>query len=147
MNFTLWVTVFFAFAKFADRVQHPAGWAHLEVDVAALEHAADVGLVGGSAFQPLEGGGFVAEGFEEGVGEGIRMERLSARRDTASSISTAFMGQTAGVMEDCGLLNRQDAKAAKLRWDVQWDGIGGIPEIWHRSPHPSSSLADLASWR
>ena len=50
----------------------------------------DVGLVGGSAFQPMEGGGFAAEGLEEGVGEGFRIERLPGEAGDGMSIRAPF---------------------------------------------------------
>lgn len=45
-----------------------------DVDVVCLEYAAEVGFVGCARTQAFDGGGFVAEGFEEGVGEGCRVK-------------------------------------------------------------------------
>ena len=56
---------------------HFAFCSDLEMDVIALENAArKIGFVGVPAFEPFEGGLLVPEGFEEGKGESLRVERL-----------------------------------------------------------------------
>lgn len=55
---------------------HLSGRADLEVYVAALEHAADVGLIRAVALQQLEGGRLVAESLQERVRETLCVERL-----------------------------------------------------------------------
>lgn len=56
--------------------RHFAFRADLEMDVVALQHpAGQIGLVRISALEPFKGGLLVAEGFEEGVGKSVRVER------------------------------------------------------------------------
>lgn len=45
------------------------------MDVVALKEAAgDIAFVRAAFFETIDGGGLVAEGFEEAVGEGVRVE-------------------------------------------------------------------------
>jgi hypothetical protein len=46
------------------------------VDVSALKDAAEVGLIAGPAFQPLDRGRLVAEGFKKGLGKTFRIKWL-----------------------------------------------------------------------
>lgn len=47
-----------------------------DVDVAGLEHAAEIGLVGRATSQALEGCSLIAEGFQEGIWELSSVEGL-----------------------------------------------------------------------
>ena len=67
---------FFAFAQSCQRGRDLAGLADLDVNITTLENPADVGLVGVSVLQPLEGGRLVAESFQKSIGKGFRIERL-----------------------------------------------------------------------
>ena len=69
----------------------PAQSKSTEVNVVGLQHAAEVGLVGGARAQALEGGVLVTEGLQEGIGELVPVKGLQRKSEMACSISTAFM--------------------------------------------------------
>nr|WP_157694073.1 hypothetical protein [Neisseria chenwenguii] len=49
------------------------------MDVFGLQHAAYIGFVGLPRTQAFDGGGFVAEGFEKGIGKFCVVERLGKK--------------------------------------------------------------------
>ena len=53
----------------SKRFRHLPRWADLDVDVVGLEHTArQIGPVGRTRAEPLDGGGLVAKGFQKGLG-------------------------------------------------------------------------------
>lgn len=69
MNFALALCRRWAGLESGQRLRHPPSVAGQNVDVAGLEHAAEVGLVRRPRAQALDGRRLVAEGFEEGTGK------------------------------------------------------------------------------
>src|ERR1039458_2250130 len=67
---------FWTFPQRLECAFHVSVRADLDMDVVALENTAEVGLIGTTAFQPLDRGGLVAERFEKCVREAISIERL-----------------------------------------------------------------------
>ena len=65
-----------ALPQCGQRPGHVAGVAGGDVDVVGLEYPAQVGLVGCTGTETLDGRLLVAKGFEEGVGEVLRVEWL-----------------------------------------------------------------------
>ena len=59
-----------------QRLRHLPGAAGQDMDVVGLENTAKIGLVRRPGTQALERGLLVAEGFEEGIGEGRGVEGL-----------------------------------------------------------------------
>ena len=57
------------------------------MNIVGLKDAANIGLVRCAAAQPLDGGGLVAEGFEELIRKFLRVERAFCERATVEGVN------------------------------------------------------------
>ncbi len=114
-----------------------AGGTSLDMDIAGLKHAADVGLVRRAGAQALDGGGLVAKRFQEGEGELTSVERcLCQRGDRLFDLNSVHQRSPSGT-----------GRSPSLSWSVIGAGMGSRTGRSSSTPPKGATRARIAAAR